>query len=60
MPAKKKRRKLTPREQKLASKYIAQEFRTKKYKPKQSQAIGIARAKRQVELEKIRKRHRIK
>ena len=55
---KKKYRKLTKKEQKLASKYIAQEFRTKKYKPAQAEAIGINRAKRK--LAEIRKRHRIR
>jgi hypothetical protein len=56
----KKRRKLTPREQKLASKYIAEEFRTGKYGDAQAKAIGIARAKRQAKLQAIKKRHRIR
>lgn len=56
---KKKRRKLTRREQELANRYIAQEFRAEKYKPRQAKAIGIARAKRQARLEAIRKRHRL-
>lgn len=55
---KKKYKKLTKREQKLASKYIAEEFRTKKYEPEQAKAIGINRARRK--LAEIRKRHKIK
>ena len=42
---KKKPAKLSHRLQKLASKYIAEEMDTKKYKPKQAQAIGINRAR---------------
>jgi len=43
-----RRRKLTKREQKLASKYIAEEVDTRKYKKKQAVAIGINRAKRKL------------
>lgn len=60
MPRKKRYPKLTRREQALASKYIAEEFRARKYEPRQAKAIGIARAKRQAKLEAIRKRHRIR
>jgi hypothetical protein len=48
MPAKrkkaKKRPKLNPRAKKLASKFIPQEARTRKYKRSQYVAIGISRA----------------
>jgi len=44
MPKTKKRKKLTPREKKLASKYISEEIRTKQYPHKQAIAIGISRA----------------
>ena len=60
MPRKKRYRKLTRRESKLAGRYIAEEKHTRKYKPKQAVAIGISRAKRQAKLEAIRKRHRIR
>jgi len=43
-----RQRKLTKREQKLASKYIAEEVSTRKYKKKQAVAIGISRAKRKL------------
>ena len=39
------RKKLTKKEKQLASKYIAEEFETRKYKPKQAIAIGISRAR---------------
>jgi hypothetical protein len=55
---KRKYKKLTKREQKLASKYIAEEFRTRRYPPEQAKAIGISRAK--AKLAEIRKRHRIR
>lgn len=55
---KKKTPKLTKKEQKLASKYIAQEFHTKKYESKQAIAIGINRARQK--LAEIRKRHRLR
>jgi hypothetical protein len=41
---KKKYKKLTPREKKLASKYIPEEIKTKQYPRKQAIAIGISRA----------------
>ena len=44
MPKTKKRKKLTSREKKLASKYISEEIRTRKYPHKQAIAIGISRA----------------
>ncbi len=56
--AKKSRKKLTRKGQRLASKYIAEEFETKKYKPKQAIAIGISRAR--TKLKEISKRHRLK
>jgi len=55
---KKKYQKLSRREQKLASKYIAEEMREKKYSQKQAKAIGINRARQK--LAEIRKRHKIK
>lgn len=55
---KRKYKKLTKSEQKLASKYIAEELRTKKYGPGQAKAIGINRARQK--LAEIRKRHKIK
>lgn len=66
MTKKRKYPKLTRRERELASRYVREERRekkpgkkTRKYKPKQAIAIGIARAKRQAKLEAIRKRHRL-
>jgi hypothetical protein len=41
----KKRKKLTHEEKKLASRYISEEIKTKKYPPKQAIAIGISRAR---------------
>ena len=40
-----KRKKLTAREKKLASRYIAEEIETGKYPRKQAIAIGISRAR---------------
>ena len=40
----KKKRKLTDKEKKLASRYIAEEIETGKYPRKQALAIGISRA----------------
>ena len=48
-----KRKKLTAREKKLASRYIAEEIETGKYPRKQAIAIGISRAKAQAK--KIRR-----
>jgi len=48
--------KLSPRVQKLASKYIAEEFETQKYKPKQAKAIGISRAKAYSKKHPLRRR----
>ena len=45
MKHKKKYPKLTPREKRLASKYIAEEVETGQYPCKQAIAIGISRAK---------------
>lgn len=57
---KKSRKKLSKKGRELASKYIAEEFATRKYKPKQSIAIGISRARERVKLLKeISKRHRL-
>ena len=41
----KKKRKLTSKEKKLASQYIAEEIETGKYPRKQAIAIGISRAR---------------
>jgi hypothetical protein len=41
----KKKKKLTGRERKLASRYIAEEIETGRYPRKQAIAIGISRAK---------------
>jgi hypothetical protein len=54
MPKKKKFKKLIPREKKLASRYIPQEFRAK-YRGTQAVAIGISRARRQAERERVDK-----
>jgi hypothetical protein len=43
---KSKYKKLSRKEQKLASKFIAEEIKTHKYKPKQAKAIGISRARK--------------
>ena len=43
----KKKRKLTSKEKKLASQYIAEEIETGKYPRKQAIAIGISRAREQ-------------
>ena len=51
---KKKYKKLTPRERKLASRYIPQEFRAK-YRGTQAVAIGISRARQQTARERIDK-----
>lgn len=48
----KKYRKLTPKEKKLASKYIPEEIETGQYPRKQAVAIGISRAKAKVKTEK--------
>ena len=40
-----KKRKLTSKERKLASRYIAEEIETEKYPRKQAIAIGISRAR---------------
>lgn len=56
MKKKTKPAKLSHRIQKLASKYIAEEMRTKKYKPKQAQAIGINRARSYIKKHPPRKR----
>lgn len=56
MKKKTKPAKLSHRLQKLASKYIAEEMRTKKYKPKQAQAIGINRARSYIKKHPPRKR----
>ena len=40
-----KKRKLTSKEKKLASRYIAEEIETEKYPRKQAIAIGISRAR---------------
>lgn len=53
---KRKYPKLSHRVQKLASKYIAEEFETGKYKPRQAKAIGINRAKRYAKKHPLRKR----
>jgi hypothetical protein len=49
----KARSKLRGRARKLASKYIAEEMRTKKYPRKQSIAIGISRAKTKIKQERL-------
>jgi len=54
---KKRYPKLTPRQKKLAGKYISEEFHTRKYKPKQSVAIGLSRARAAT---KKRKKRRVK
>ena len=41
----KKKRKLTAKEKRLASRYIAEEIETEKYPRKQAIAIGISRAR---------------
>lgn len=48
MALRKKYPKLRGRARELASKYIAEEFRTGKYKPSQAKAIGISRARAEV------------
>ena len=48
MARRKKYPKLRGRARELASKYIAEEFRTGKYKPSQAKAIGISRARAEV------------
>jgi hypothetical protein len=45
MPKRKKYPKLRGSTRELASKYIAEEFRTGKYRPSQAKAIGISRAR---------------
>lgn len=57
MPRKKTRTKLTRKEQKLASRYIAEEIRTKQYPHKQAIAIGLSRARTGVK--KARRRQTI-
>ena len=52
---KKTRKKLTRRESELASRFIEQEFRTKKYGGPQAVAIGLSRARRQAEKERFDK-----
>ena len=47
MSKEKKMKKLTRRERKLASRYIAEEIETEKYPHKQAIAIGISRAREQ-------------
>ena len=42
-----KKKKLTHKEQKLASRFIAEEVRTRQYPREQAIAIGISRAKAQ-------------
>ena len=51
---KKKYKKLTPREKKLASRFVPQEFHAG-YRGTQAVAIGISRARAQAEKEKINK-----
>jgi hypothetical protein len=56
MPKTKKRkqlRKLSPRERQLAMKYVPEELKTKKYKRKMAIAIGLSRARRSAEREKV-------
>ena len=52
-----KKRKLTSKERKLASRYIAEEIETEKYPRKQAIAIGISRAR--AATKKISRRHSI-
>jgi hypothetical protein len=47
---------LSRRIQKLASKYIAQEMRTRKYEPSQAKAIGINRARAYAKKHPLKKR----
>jgi hypothetical protein len=56
----KRRKRLTPRERELASRFIPQEHRTKKYSQEQAVAIGLSRARRragQEELDEIVKKY---
>ena len=52
-----KKRKLTSKERKLASRYIAEEIETEKYPRKQAIAIGISRAR--AATKKTSRRHAI-
>jgi hypothetical protein len=55
---KKRYPKLSPREKKLAAKYIPEEIRTGKYKMRQAVKVGIERARRRVALEKEKPKSR--
>jgi hypothetical protein len=51
--AAKQQPRLSPRERELASQTISQEIRTRKYPHPQAVAVGISRARRQAEQEKL-------
>jgi mRNA-degrading endonuclease RelE of RelBE toxin-antitoxin system len=56
MPQKKKFKKLTPRERALASRFIPEEYESPRFKhAKRSQkiAVGISRARRRAEQERV-------
>lgn len=54
MPKKKKFKKLTTREKKLASRYVPQEFHAG-YEGRQAVAIGLSRAREQARKERVGK-----
>jgi hypothetical protein len=51
--SKKKQKRLTPRERELASRFIPQEHRARRYGRVQAVAVGISRAREQAERERV-------